>query len=87
MSVEKNIGFCFKAYCRISLIASSLILGGCEALTEPGGWFGEELKIPLPGERISVLKHQRSLIPDAELSLVDILNKTRSFISHVFWHI
>lgn len=73
MSVVEKIGFYFKAYWRISLVASSLSLGGCEALTEPGGWFGDELKIPLPGERISVLRHQRSIIPDAELASIDIL--------------
>jgi len=55
------------------LVASSLALAGCEALTEPGGVFGDEIKIPLPGERISVLRHQRSLSPDVELSDVDIL--------------
>lgn len=73
MSVVKNIRFYFKALGHIALIASSLTLGGCEALTEPGSWFGDELKVPLPGERISVLKHHRSLNPDPELSELEIL--------------
>ena len=66
MSVVKNIVFYFKALGKIALVASSLALTGCEALIEPGGLFGDELKVPLPGERISVLRHQRSLTPDAD---------------------
>lgn len=50
------------------LLAFALtMLGGCEYLTGPGGPFGEELKIPLEGDRISVLLHQRSLSPDPEV--------------------
>jgi len=49
------------------LLAFALtMLGGCEYLTGPGGPFGEEIKIPLAGERISILLHQRSLSPDPE---------------------
>lgn len=73
MSVVKNVIFKFKALRLVTLIVSSLALTGCEALTEPGGLFGDVLKVPLSGERISVLRHQRSLNPDAELSTMDIL--------------
>ena len=73
MSVVKNIIFKFKSLGHSALIASSLALTGCESLTEPGGLFGDELKVPLSGERISVLRHQRSLSPDSELSAMDIL--------------
>jgi outer membrane protein assembly factor BamB len=37
-----------------------LLLGGC------GTWFGAPEKPPLPGERISVLAHQRNLAPDSQ---------------------
>ncbi|MGF1639657.1 MAG: PQQ-binding-like beta-propeller repeat protein [Rhodospirillales bacterium] len=40
------------------LFAMVLVLGGCES------WFGETDKPPLPGKRISVLEHQRTLAPD-----------------------
>ncbi len=50
-----------------------LALVGCSSWTEPGGIFGDEIKPPLPGERISVLKHQRSLNPDPEFAGMDIL--------------
>ena len=73
MSVVKNVIFKFKALRLVTLIVSSLALTGCEALTEPGGLFGDVLKVPLSGERISVLRHQRSLYPDAELSAMNIL--------------
>ena len=73
MNVDKNFIFRVKTFGQRILLASSLALTGCEALTEPGGFFGDELKIPLPGERISVLRHQRSLSPDPELSRTDIL--------------
>ncbi len=73
MRVERNNVFKVKAFGQIIFFASSLALTGCEALTEPGGLFGDELKVPLPGERISVLRHQRSLSPDPELSGMDIL--------------
>jgi outer membrane protein assembly factor BamB len=73
MSLVKNVMFKFKAIRLVTLIVSSLALTGCEALMEPGGLFGDELKVRLSGERISVLRHQRSLNPDAELSAIDIL--------------
>ncbi len=73
MNVENNVVFNVKAFGQIILVASCLALAGCEALTEPGGLFGDKLKVPLSGERISVLRHQRSLSPDAELSGMDIL--------------
>ncbi|MHA1598554.1 MAG: outer membrane protein assembly factor BamB family protein [Alphaproteobacteria bacterium] len=47
------------------LLAFTLtMLGGCEYLTGPGGAFGPDIKVPLPGDRISVLLLQRSLSPD-----------------------
>jgi outer membrane protein assembly factor BamB len=73
MSVAKNVRFNAKVFGHIALVFGLLVLSGCEKLTEPGGYFGETLKTPLPGERISVLKNQRSLKPDPELSAMDIL--------------
>lgn len=62
-----------KKLSRIALGVGLLALGGCESLTEPGGFFGDDLKIPIPGKRISVMKHQRSLNPDPEFAEMDIL--------------
>ena len=73
MSVTRKLRFNVKALGHIALVAILLALGGCESLTGPGGFFGEDLKAPLPGERISVLKYQRSLNPDPEFSVMDIL--------------
>jgi len=42
------------------VVCAALLLGGC------GGWFGAVEKPPLPGKRISVLAHQRTLAPDDE---------------------
>ena len=36
------------------------------------GWFGEDKKVPLPGERISVLSLDRELIPDPQLAKIAI---------------
>ncbi|HER26410.1 MAG TPA: pyrrolo-quinoline quinone, partial [Rhodospirillales bacterium] len=49
-------------------VAALIVLAGCESLTEPGGLFGDDAKIPLAGERISVLLNQRSLSPEPELA-------------------
>ena len=57
----------------ITLVAGLLTLGGCESITGPGGILGEDIKPPLQGERISVLKHQRSLNPDPEFAEKEIL--------------
>ena len=54
-------------------IAALLLLGACESLTGPGGIFGEDVKPPLEGERISVLLNQRSLSPSPELADKHIL--------------
>lgn len=58
---------------RFAIVLSFMALAGCESLTEPGGLFGDDIKTPLPGERISVLKHQRSLNPDPEFAEKEIL--------------
>jgi len=42
------------------VVCAVLLLGGCDT------WFGAAEKPPLPGERISVLAHQRTLSPDSE---------------------
>ncbi len=39
------------------VLLTTALLGGCES------WFGEE-DVPLPGKRISVLQHQRTITPD-----------------------
>ncbi|MBL6959037.1 MAG: PQQ-like beta-propeller repeat protein [Rhodospirillales bacterium] len=54
----------FTAVFAISIAAT---LGACDT------WFGTVDKDPLPGKRISVLTHQRQLIPDPELAKVEIL--------------
>ena len=57
----------------VIVFAMLMTLGGCEWLTGPGGIFGDEIEVPLPGDRISILRHQRSLTPDPELSSSGIL--------------
>lgn len=58
---------------RSSLIAVVLLavalpgLGGCDK------WFGKEPGPPLPGNRISVLLHSRSLVPDPQVAGAEIL--------------
>ena len=64
----KHTGKATHAIGAFVLVLALAMLGGCEYLTGPGGPFGEEIKTPLPGERISVLLHQRSLSPDANVS-------------------
>ena len=58
---------------KIFFLLNIFILYGCETLTGPGSFFGDEIKPPLPGERISVLKHQRTLNPDPVFSSTEIL--------------
>ena len=41
------------------VVCAVLALGGCDT------WFGKGDKPPLPGERISILAHQRNLVPDS----------------------
>ena len=50
---------------------AGLALLGLSACGE-GAWFGEK-EIPLPGERISVLLHENTLKPAADLSGHEIL--------------
>ena len=53
---------------RCFIFAGLLLLGACGT-----DIFGGETKPPLPGERISVLLHERSLSPDPELANTEIL--------------
>ncbi len=73
MAVTKTNKMSLKTIGHTAIVAGLLVLGGCESLTGPGGIFGDEIKTPLPGERISVLKHQRSLSPDPGFSEKEIL--------------
>ncbi len=73
MPVTKANKLSIKTASRAAFVAGLLMLGGCEYLTGPGGLFGDTIKTPLPGERISVLKHQRSLNPDPEFAAKEIL--------------
>jgi outer membrane protein assembly factor BamB len=73
MADKKTNKMSIKTIGHTVIVASLLMLGGCESLTGPGGIFGDEIKTPLPGERISVLKHQRSLSPDPEFAEKEIL--------------
>jgi outer membrane protein assembly factor BamB len=43
-----------------AVVVATMLLGGCDT------WFGESEKPPLPGERISVLEHQRGLAADPQ---------------------
>lgn len=49
-----------------ALFCVVLVLGGC------GGWLGKEEAPPLPGERLSVLQHQKALEPDESAVAVEI---------------
>lgn len=62
-----------RAFQSAAMVLALLVLAGCESLTGPGGIFGDPVKPPLPGERISVLKHSRSLNPDPEYAGKEIL--------------
>src|SRR5512143_1926398 len=54
--------------CRCAALAlAALPLSGC------GTWFGEPDAPPLPGERISVLQHQRTLAADPQAGLEPIV--------------
>jgi outer membrane protein assembly factor BamB len=53
-----------------AVLALAALLGGCSTVT---GFFEEEAEPPLPGDRISVLLHQRALSPDPKLANVQIL--------------
>jgi outer membrane protein assembly factor BamB len=44
----------------VVVVCAALLLGGC------GSWFGAPDKPPLPGKRISVLAHQRTLTPEGQ---------------------
>ncbi len=74
MKMGGGVKFMGKTGLRNLLLVSTLIfLGGCEALFGQGGWFGDKEKPPLPGKRISVLQHQRSLVPDPLLESTEIV--------------
>ncbi len=62
-----------RKWSRLTVALGLLALGGCESLTEPGGIFGDDIKPPLPGKRIAVMKDQRSLNPDPNFAGKDIL--------------
>lgn len=52
----------------ILLVASvPFMLGACDS------WWGANEKAPLPGQRISVLMHERTLVPDPELAKATIV--------------
>lgn len=57
----------------LPLLALPLLISGCDTLTGPGGWFGDKVKPPLPGERISILAHDKSLTPDPRAADTEIL--------------
>lgn len=56
----------------VTLLALLLVagLGGCSTVS---GWFTKDKPPPLPGDRISVLLNQRTLVADPELADVQIL--------------
>lgn len=62
-----------RKWSRLTVALGLLALGACESLTEPGGLFGDDIKPPLPGKRIAVMKDQRSLNPDPNFAGKDIL--------------
>ena len=47
------------------------LLAGCGGMLD--SWFGEAEDAPLPGERVAVLLHERTISADPELSNADIL--------------
>ena len=49
------------------IIIAFFLLGACET------WFGEQEAAPLPGKRISVLLHEKTLVPDPEAATEEIL--------------
>jgi outer membrane protein assembly factor BamB len=49
------------------IIIALLLLGACDT------WFGEQDAPPLPGKRISVLLHEKSLVPDPKAAQEEIL--------------
>ena len=73
MTSSSKQGFNIKTLGHITLVCAALVLGGCDYLTEPGAIFGDDIKTLIPGKRISVLKHHRSLNPDPEFAEMDIL--------------
>jgi len=53
---------------RIALVAGlAILVGGC------GTWFGDKDAPPLPGERLSILVHARTIEPDPDLAGAEIL--------------
>ena len=54
----------------VGFLMALFLLGACSSPTE---WFSGKEEPPLPGDRIAVLLHQRTLSPDPELADVQIL--------------
>ena len=54
----------------LAVLALAVLLGGCSQVSN---YFDRDKEPPLPGDRISVLLHQRSLSPDPKLANVQIL--------------
>lgn len=52
----------------IAALAGALALAGCGI----GDWFSGPTKRPLPGERIAVMQHERSIEPDPRLASLDV---------------
>jgi len=55
------------------LLTPLLLTASCGYFTGPGGIFSDKEPPPLPGERISILLHQRTLVPDPKLASAEIL--------------
>lgn len=52
------------------ILAAVFALGACDTVK---GWFAAEKPPPLPGERISVLVHEQTLVPDPKVATDEIL--------------
>ena len=50
----------------VAAIGLTLMLSGCES------WFGESEADPLPGDRISVLLHERNINSDPDLAGLEV---------------
>jgi len=57
----------------ILALPALLMTASCSYFTGPGGMFSDKEPPPLPGKRISILLHQRTLVPDPKLAGAEIL--------------